>query len=419
MGRGPAEIDVLVVTQYFPPERGAAQVRLEALCRELQRAGATVEVVTALPSYPLGRTFPGWRRRPVQADVEDGVRVVRVWTWAAMGSGVGRLLGYLSFGLMVGLGLSRARRPRWVFVEYPTPFGAVVPLLWARARGARTVLNVADLWVDVVADAGVPGGRPALAALRRLERWLLRRSDAVTVVTEGMGQAVRDRGVPADRVCWLPNGVDTELFRPGDAEPDDPPVVLYAGTHGHVHGLEVVLDAAGHLADRRVRFLLVGGGSEKEALVAEAERRELGNVEFRDPVSPEEVARLLRRARVGLASVRPGDVYRSVRSAKVFPMMASAVPVVYSGADEGASVVVRAGGGVAVPPGDGAALADAVAHLLDHPAEAAALGAAGRRWVVAHHEWGALVRAWLDQLDDPACRPGARLDPTAAEEASP
>lgn len=405
-GRRGRRTDVVVVTQYFPPERGAAQVRLGALCRELVRAGRSVEVVTALPSYPTGRIFPGWRRVPVQATDEDGVRVVRVWAWPAMGSGPGRMAGYLSFALASALGLARTGRATWTVVEYPTLPGAVVPALWARARGSRVVLNVADLWVDVLADAGaVPGGAPVEALLRRVERWLLRRADVVTVVTEGVRDAVLAKGVDPTAICWLPNGVDTDLFRPADGPPDEPPLVLYAGTHGYVHGLDVVLDAAERLAARPVRFLLVGGGSEKPRLALAVRERGLGNVEMRDPVAPEEVARLLGRARIGLATVRPGSLYRSVRSAKIFPVMASGVPLVCSGDDEGSRLVADVGAGLTVPAGDAAALADAVAALLDDPERAAALGRTGRAWAVENAGWDRLVGEWLRQLEEPATRP--------------
>ena len=110
---GSHRADFVVVTQYFRPERGAAQVRLGAIVDQLRAAGHWVEVVTALPSYPLGRVFPGWRRRAVQRSVEHDTPVTRVWVWAAMGNGIGRVLNYLSFGAMSVVGLLRSPRSRW------------------------------------------------------------------------------------------------------------------------------------------------------------------------------------------------------------------------------------------------------------------------------------------------------------------
>ncbi|MBX3285949.1 MAG: glycosyltransferase family 4 protein [Acidimicrobiales bacterium] len=398
----------LVVTQYYPPERGAAQVRLAALARELHRRGNRVEVLTAIPNYPTGRLFPGWRSRPVQVADEDGVRVVRVWLYASMGSGVRRMLNYASFGAMSVVGLARTRRAGWTVVEYPTLFGALPAATWGRLRRRRVVVNVADLWVDAIVEVGAVGEGRLVDLLRRVEAWMLRNATAVTAVTEGVREALVEKGVDPEKICWLPNGADADAFSPGPADPavdaelglePGEHLFLYAGTQGYVHGLEVVLDAAEQLRDLPVRFVLVGGGSEKPDLQRAAAERGLANVTFRDPVAPEDVARYLRRATAGLASVRDLELFRSVRSAKMFPTMATGRPVLYAGDDEGAALVRRAGAGIATAPGDGAALADAVRRVLDHPDEAEAMGAAGRRWIEEEGSWRVLIERWLADLD--------------------
>ena len=399
----------LFVTQHHPPERGAAQVRLGAVTRHLADAGHRVEVVTALPNYPMGRIFPGWARRPVQVADEGGIRTIRVWVWASMGSGWRRMANYLSFGLMSVVGLAMASPADWTVVEYPTLFGALPAVVWSRLRGRAVAVNVADLWVDAIAEIGALRDGRAMRVLRAVEGWMLRQADVVTAVTEGVGIALIAKGVAPDRLLSLPNGADTEMFQPGPADPDlarrydlapGEHVVLYAGTHGYVHGLEVVLDAADRLRDRPIRFLLVGGGSEKPALIAAAAARRLDNVRFHDPVAPEEIAALLRLSVAGLASVRGAELYRSVRSAKALPVMASGRPVIYCGDDEGSAEVAAIGAGLVVAPGDGPALAAAVVRLIDHPDEAARMGEAGRCWVVGHASWPALVSRWVHQLDD-------------------
>jgi len=345
---------------------------------------------------------------------EDGLRVTRVWVWAAMGSGVGRIANYLSFGLMSVLGLLRGGRPDWVVVEYPTLFGALPAVVWARLRRRRVAVIVADLWLDAIEGVGALGDGPALRILRRAERWMLRRCDAVTVVTEGVRDAVLAKGVPADRLAWLPNGADTTMFAPGAEDADlrrrigvgaDDALFVYAGTHGFVHGLDVVLDAADELRDEPVAFVLVGGGSEKDDLVARAHARGLDRVHFLDPVAPDEVAELLRIAAAGLATVRAGDAYRAIRSAKMFPTMSTGIPVLYSGDDEGARLVADAGAGIVTAPGDGHALAEACRRVVSDPDEAARLGVAGRAWVEDHASWQRLVGDWLEQLRMPAVGP--------------
>ena len=300
----------LIVTQYYAPERGAAQVRLGALAKQLQRRGARTEVLTALPNYPLGRIFDGWSRRPVQRVDEDGVRVVRVWIFASMGSGVMRMVNYASFGLMSLLGLAWTRPADWTIVEYPTLFGALPVATWARLRGRKVVVNVADLWVDAIVELGALRDGVAVRILRRVEAWMLRRATAVTAVTDGLRDALIAKGVDPARICTMTNGADTELFSPGAPDPavdrelglsPDEHLFLYAGTQGYVHGLEPLLDAAEQLAGEPVRLVFVGGGSERPALEASAAERGLTNVTFLDPVAPEQIARYLRRATAGVA----------------------------------------------------------------------------------------------------------------------
>lgn len=382
-------------------------MRIGSLTNELRRAGHRVEVVTAIPNYPLGELFPGWSRRPLQIADEDGVRVIRVWVWASVGSGLGRIANYMSFGALSLVGMARSRPADWTVVEYPTLAGALPAVVWSRARRRPVIVNVADLWVDAaVAVGAIPDGSVARWA-GRVERWMLRRADLVNAVTDGVRDALIEKGVEPDRLCWLPNGADTTMFAPGPRDAEvraelgaaaDEAIILYAGTHGYVHGLDVALDAAAQLQHERVRFVLVGGGSEKEHLRDRASGEGLHNVTFLDPVAPERVAAYLREATAGLATVRAGDLYRSIRSAKMLPVMASGRPILYSGDDEGAAIVSREHAGIVTPAGDATALAGAVREIVGAPDEAAAMGRAGRDWVVREASWEAIAARWLDEV---------------------
>src|SRR5437868_8187955 len=101
----------LILTQYYAPETGAPPVRLAAIAKELVREGHEVEVVTAMPNYPVGRIFPQYRGALYRREERDGVRVHRVWVYAATGAGLRRALNFLSFAAFSILGLLRAQRP--------------------------------------------------------------------------------------------------------------------------------------------------------------------------------------------------------------------------------------------------------------------------------------------------------------------
>jgi colanic acid biosynthesis glycosyl transferase WcaI len=395
----------LILTQYYPPEIGAAQARLSAFAKQLQHAGHEVEVVTALPNYPSGAFAPSDRRRLARHEVIDGIHVRRVWMYPATGAGGRRLLSYLSFtvtGLLRSLG---ARRPDVVFVESPPLFLAATGWIVARRFGARVVMNVSDLWPDSARDLGLIGEGLRLRLAERLERWLYRRVDAVTAVTEGIRtRLVEAKGVPRERVLFLPNGADLDSQTAPADVPElrarlglpTRPFVLYAGNHGFAHSLETLVLAAELVPD--VDVVLVGDGSEKpriEALVAE---RGLRNVRFLPPVPQSEVPALYALAMAGVSTIRDAAVMEGARPAKALATMAAGRPILYAGRGEGADLVRSAEAGIAVPPEDPEALGAAIRALAADPAEAARLGANGRRYIEQNLSWPALTAAWLREL---------------------
>ena len=400
---------IVVVTQYFAPESGAPPVRLAALTRTLRAQGHDVEVVTAMPNHPLGRIFPNYRGRLVMKESVDGIPVRRVCMYAALGSGLRRMLSYASFAAMLPLALAGVRRPDVVFVESPPPFG--FPIAWCAARiwRARVVLNVADLWPDAAVDVGALREGFVLRAARRLERWCYRHADAVAVVTEGLVETlVNDRGVPHERVVLLPNGVDLDLFSPGppdaaiaaELSPDGGPLFLYAGTIGLAHGADVAIRALEqvHESHPDAHLVFMGGGSDRARLDALVADEKVAGVRFVDPRSSHDVARATRLAVAGIATLKRGPTASSTRLAKMFPPMACGRPLLMSGEGEGAELVAEAGAAIVVPPGDADALADAMITVIDQPARASELGAAGRRLVEARFGWDAIVAHWIDQI---------------------
>src|SRR5450631_386886 len=118
---------ILFITQYFPPETGAAQNRLSDLASRLAGAGHSVTVLTALPSYPTGRIFDGYRGRLWMKENQNGVKIVRTWLYTTKKKDfVSRMLNYLCFSISAFFGgLLVARGIDAIFVESPPLFVGV------------------------------------------------------------------------------------------------------------------------------------------------------------------------------------------------------------------------------------------------------------------------------------------------------
>lgn len=388
---------VLIVCHYFPPEIGAPQARLSELAGAWTDAGDEVTVLTGMPNHPTGVMPERYRGRVRVDESLDGARVVRTWLYATPNTGmVKKTLGHLSFtvtGLVLGLRPTGAADV--VVVSSPTFFSVFSAWALARAKRARLIVEVRDLWPAIFVELGVLRNPLVIRALEALEMAAYRAADAVVVVTEGFRNDLLRRGVPGEKVHVIPNGADLDRFAaPGDdagrartelgAGPGET-LVLYIGAHGISHGLETVADAAAKLAGEPVHFAFVGEGAEKERLGARVRELGLTNVTMRPGVPREEVSRLLAAADVCLVPLRDVPLFSSFIPSKMFEYLAASKAVVGSVRGEPARIL-EAAGAVVVAPEDPAALAGAVRDLAGDPVRRMAMGHAGRAYVAEHFD---------------------------------
>lgn len=398
----------LILTQYFPPETGAPQVRLAAMIRELVRLQHQVEVVTALPNYPQGQIFPDYQGHFYVKEEWEGVVVHRVWVYCATGAGLKRLLNYGSFMFTALWGLKNAQKPDYLFVESPPLFLGITAYWVAKLWKIPFIFNVADLWPDSVRALGIMPNSMLLKLAEKLEIALYRGAHDITVVTESVRTIlVEQKAIPRSKIHLLPNGVDLQLFHPQSPDlvwqqqlglPEHKALLLYAGTQGYAHGAEVILQAAELLSDLNVLFLFIGGGSEHVKLVQLTYQMGLNNVLFWPPQTPEVINRFYSLAYAGLSTFRNSPWLECTRPAKTLPIMACGKPVIYSGAGEMAHLLTEAKAGLVVPPEDPIALANVIRELLHDPVMAQQLGEYGRRYVEIHLPWSKVVNDWLRQL---------------------
>jgi glycosyltransferase involved in cell wall biosynthesis len=398
----------LILSQYFPPEIGGPQTRLQSFAIELKALGHDVEIVTALPNYPTGKFFAGYAGCFYRRELRNDIVTHRVWVYPAMGGGIRRMLNYVSFTLSSFFGLFRAAKPDCIFVESPPLFLSIPAYIAGLFWRAPFIFNVADLWPDIIVEGGFVKRGPILNLLYALERWSYSKAEVINVVTEGLRDALlRNKSVPSEKLLLLPNGVDTALYRP---RPSDEPfkqslgltskkVVLWAGTIGHAHGLEHVLQAAKLLESRpEIHFLFVGDGSARAQIEKLSAAMKLRNVTFRDPVPLEQLPPYFSIAEIGLSSLLNLPLYDGARPSKFFPVLASGKPLLFAGQGEAARLVEDAAAGLVVPPENPKALAEAVIQLLDNPELRKALGQNGRQFVEANLQWSKLVSDWMIHL---------------------
>ena len=367
---------ILFFTENFPPETNAAATRVYERACYWASWGHEVHVITCAPNFPYGRLFPGYANRWHQVESMSGLRVVRVKTYIARNEGViRRTLDFLSFmatGLIAAL---FERRPDVIVSTSPQFFAAVAGWMAGVLRRAPFVFELGDLWPASITAVGAMKPSFALRLLERFELFLYRRSAAVVALTQAFKADLVRRGIPADKIAVVINGVDLVRYSPRARDEaltkqwrlEGKFVIAYVGTLGMAHGLANVLDAAALLRERSdIRFLLVGPGAEREDLMAQAARRGLGNIVFGEPQPKEAMPAVWSACDVALVHLKDSPAFAEVIPSKMFEAMAMGLPILLAAPEGEASAILRHdGAGIHVAAGNPQALADAALRLAD------------------------------------------------------
>ena len=266
---------ILFLTQYYPPEIGAPQARISELARHLSESGHHVTVLTCFPNYPTGFVPEKYRHRWFMREEVDSIPVTRTYVYATPNKGfVRRILNHLSFAISSFLGLRGAGQCEVVITESPPLFLGFSGVVISRMKKAKHVFNVADLWPESAIEMGQLQNRLLIWLSQRLADFVYNRSSLITVTSKGQKKRLVDRGISPDRIAFIPNGVDVDLFSPSPGENSvlnelnlgEKFVVFYGGTHGLAQGLRTAVEAAHILSDHNeIMFVFAGDGAENSA----------------------------------------------------------------------------------------------------------------------------------------------------------
>jgi len=387
---------ILYLSQYFPPEVGATQTRAYEMARYLVSAGHHVTMLTEVPNHPSGIIPPQYRGKLWERSDLDGIDVIRVWVKASPNKTFStRMAFYLTYMInaaLAGLLLARGRYDVLVATSPPLFVGGAA-LALSVLRRTPMVFEVRDLWPESAVALGELSDSRAVALAGKLEKMCYNRARRLVVVTEGIRRRLAERGF-SDKLALIPNGANTDLFRPDPAAGAalrvelglaDRFVVLYAGIHGIAQGLETALEAAQQLQAARpsgdIQFVFVGEGPKKAELLAMRERLGLANVMMLPERPRSDMPAFLSAADVALVPLRRLELFEGALPSKMFDAWACGCPLILSIQGEAQQVLERADAGLFVEPENAGQMAQAILRLKDDPALLRRYRDNGRRFV--------------------------------------
>jgi glycosyltransferase involved in cell wall biosynthesis len=389
---------LLVGINYWPEPTGIGPYTT-ALAEHLATRVQSVEVVTGLPTYPHWSVPPAYRRGRLFREERRRVAITRVKHYVPGQPDAARRAMYEASFLAHVCCVPVRHRPTVVVGVSPALAGAAAAAAMSARYGARLVLIVQDLVGPASLQSGVTGGRRLAGVAARSEQSVLRRADALVVVSDDFRATLESYGVPGNRIHTVRNWArvpaprtDREQTRTSFGWSQDATVILHTGSMGFKQGLENVVEAA-RLAqgEPRLRWVLMGDGSQFDRLRIAASG--LPNLEFRPLCSDADYGSVLDAADILLLNERLSVAQMSLPS-KLTSYFSSGRPVAAAVRPDSATAAELrlAGAPSPVAPSDPAALLQLIRELAACPERCAAYGRSQRDFALRNLSFGQAMR---------------------------
>ncbi|MDB4229135.1 glycosyltransferase family 4 protein [Paracoccaceae bacterium] len=353
---------ILFLTDNFPPEGNAPATRTFEHAREWVAKGHKLTVITCAPNFPEGEVFEGYRNKWLSKEKIEEIHVWRVKTYITANQGlIKRTFDFLSFmvsSLFFGLFV---RKVDVVVGTSPQFFTAISAWALALFKQVPFVFELRDMWPASITAVGAMRESWIINILEKLEFFLYRQADLIVSVTHSFKSELKNRGVSADKIKVVLNGVDLEKYNPFQEKDEcladkyelkNKFVIGYIGTHGLAHALENVIEAAGLIANEdNIRIIFAGGGADRSRLEKIVRDRGLENIVMIPRQSKDQMPQVWSLCDISLVHLKDSPLFRTVIPSKIFESMAMGLPVIMAvPTGEATDIIERYKAGINVLP---------------------------------------------------------------------
>lgn len=383
---------ILYLSQYFPPEVGATQIRAHEMAANLVSLGHQVTVMTEMPNHPSGIIRPEYRRKFRAIETLDGIEVVRSWVYATPYKTFRRrLIFYLSFMITTIFNSLFLERKRFhvVYATSPPLLVGLAGLIIAKLKKIPLVFEVRDLWPESAVELGELTNPKYINWAQKIADLCNEQARGIVTVTRGIYRRLLAKNLTKEKLFLVQNGTNPERYRyTYDSELQKilgwqgKFIVLYVGIHGLAQGLETVIEAASLLKhENSLHFAFVGEGPKKNELMQKAARRKLSNIDFISEVPADEICKYISLADLCLVPLKKNDLFKGALPTKMFDYWACGKPILLSVDGEAREELEGAKGGVFVEPENSSLMAKTILDVYKDPTLAKQMGENGKRYI--------------------------------------
>jgi glycosyltransferase involved in cell wall biosynthesis len=409
-------MDILLISEYFPPDQGGASTRISILFNELIKRHH-VTVITCSPHYPKATKSDLTFFRPIKRIRVKGALIIRLWIPAvSISSPIGRMINYCWFTgiFLVGLPFVESK-PDIAWSTSPNFFCGFTARLAKLYFRCKALMNIDDVWPEAPIELGFLQKKSMIwlakqAAMRAYNRKL----DGFTPISDTIGLFYRHRyrlqnfftipvGIEDNRIKNIIQ-ISQQAQRNRGSRPKDAPIhLMYSGVLGPAYDFTLLLKAVKLLSENYpLRLTIRGNGPLKGYLENKIASLGVKNVMLEtEYLSIEALNAKLNSADIFVLPMKDNFISKTALPTKLFEYMGSGKPIVVYGTGEPQNLVENANAGVVCPNGGARDLATTIEQLIREESKWQELGKNGLKYILTHYSSsnvGNYVEGMLTQL---------------------
>jgi len=411
-GKNINHMRILVITQYFWPEN----FRINDLVTELSNRSHQVTVLTGVPNYPTGKTFPEFQKNQELFSRFGTVPVFRV-PMLPRGKGVISLfLNYISFVFMASVvGIWKLRKESFdvIFVFGVSPVTVAIPAIIMKGiKKIPVALWVLDLWPESLESVGVIRSKLLLNMVGKLVSFIYRHCDLILGQSKSFISQIKKYSYPFTPVNYFPTWSDVSFefsnIDPAIEIPKEEGTfnILFTGNIGEAQDFPAILNAAEILKENKnIRWIILGDGRKASWVKAEIERRGITNNFLMLGSFPlHRMPSFFKHASALLVCLKDEPIFSLTIPGKLQTYLAAGIPVLAMINGEGSEIIRESGAGLTCSAGDSTGLVEAIRQMTGMSNDALQeMGRLGKNFSLREFSRETLISQliiWLERLSE-------------------
>ena len=355
---------VFIITQYFPPEIGAAASRWGDFAKILSQ-NHKVTILCESPHYPKNNYFKGYKNRWVTIERKDSnFTIIRSKAFASdRKSFVKKITHYLVFTFSAIINVKKVKNFDLLIISSPPLFTGLVGVFIKKFYKKEFWLDVRDLWPDSALALNQIKNKRMFKYGKVLEKIIYKSAKGfvfpVPAFKDYLSKFSSD--ISDKPMIELMNGVSKNfIFQTKNLDAKNKNfTVLYSGNMGLAQDLKTIIEAASLLSKYDIFFEIIGEGVCKSEIVNLAKNRDI-KIRFYDSKPRKELIKAIMKSSICLVPLKDKKLFKYALPSKMFEYMACGKPIIVGVRGEAKKILENSKSGTYVKPENPEMLSNAI-----------------------------------------------------------